>query len=255
MEFSVNDVMRLMTSLIWPLLRIGSFMFASPVLGAKSIPVRARLILALAIAWILAPIIQVPEINPLSAAGLLISLQQVALGVGMGFIFHMAFATVVIAGQSIAMAMGLGFASAVDPQNGVQVPVVSQFYMILATLVFLALDGHLLLIQIVHHSFELLPVGALWPRDLAIKIVQWASQMFISGLLIALPALASLLLVNLAFGVITRSAPQLNIFAVGFPITLLAGFALILLSLPSFLPLVSAAFESVFKLIPTLLEP
>ena len=255
MEFSVNDVMRLMTSLIWPLLRIGSFMFASPVLGAKSIPVRARLILALAIAWILAPIIQVPEINPVSAAGLLISLQQVALGVGMGFIFHMAFATVVIAGQSIAMAMGLGFASAVDPQNGVQVPVVSQFYLILTTLVFLAIDGHLLLIQTIHHSFELLPVGAPWPRELAWKIVLWGSYMFASGLMIALPALASLLLVNLAFGVITRSAPQLNIFAVGFPITLLTGFALILLSLPSFLPQLSAAFESVFKLAPTLLVP
>jgi len=254
-EFSVNDVMRLVTSLMWPLLRVGSFVLASPVLGAKSIPVRTRVVLALAIAWILAPIVHAPEINPLSAAGLLISLQQIALGLGMGFIFHMAFATVVIAGQSIAMAMGLGFASAVDPQNGVQVPVVSQFYMILATLVFLALDGHLLLIQTIHHSFELLPVGAQWPRELAWKIVQWGSQMFISGLLIALPALASLLLVNLAFGVITRSAPQLNIFAVGFPITLLAGFALILLSLPSFLPLISSAFESVFKLIPTLLVP
>ena len=255
MEFSVNDVMRLVTSLMWPLLRVGSFVLASPVLGAKSIPVRTRVILTLAIAWILAPITPAPEVNPLSAAGLLISLQQVALGLGMGFIFHMAFATVVIAGQSIAMAMGLGFASAVDPQNGVQVPVVSQFYMILATLLFLALDGHLLLIQTIHHSFELLPVGAQWPRDLAWKIVLWGSQMFVSGLLIALPALASLLLVNLAFGVITRSAPQLNIFAVGFPITLLAGFALILLSLPSFLPLISGAFESVFKLVPTLLVP
>ncbi len=255
MEFSVNDVMRLVTSLMWPLLRVGSFVLASPVLGAKSIPVRTRIILALTIAWILAPITPAPEVNPVSAAGLLISLQQVALGLGMGFIFHMAFSTVVIAGQSIAMAMGLGFASAVDPQNGVQVPVVSQFYMILATLIFLALDGHLLLIQTIHHSFELLPVGGHWPSELAWKIVQWGSQMFINGLLIALPALASLLLVNLAFGVITRSAPQLNIFAVGFPITLLAGFALILLSLPSFLPLVSGAFESVFKLVPTLLVP
>jgi flagellar biosynthetic protein FliR len=254
-EFSVNDVMRLTTSLMWPLLRVGSFVLASPILGARSISVRTRVILTVAIAWILAPITPAPEVNPLSAAGLLISLQQVALGLGMGFIFHMAFATVVIAGQSIAMAMGLGFASAVDPQNGVQVPVVSQFYMILATLVFLAIDGHLLLLQTIHHSFELLPVGAQWPHDLAWKIVQWGSQMFVSGLLIALPALASLLLVNLAFGVITRSAPQLNIFAVGFPITLLAGFALILLSLPSFLPLISGAFESVFKLAPTLLVP
>jgi len=254
-EFSVTDIMRLLTSLMWPLLRVGSFLLASPVLGAKSISVRTRVILALAIAWILAPIIPAPEINPLSATGLVISLQQIALGVGMGFIFHMAFATVVIAGQSIAMAMGLGFASAVDPQNGVQVPVVSQFYMILATLVFLALDGHLLLIQTIHHSFELLPIGAQWPRDLAWKIVQWGSQMFVSGLLIALPALASLLLVNLAFGVITRSAPQLNIFAVGFPITLLTGFALILLSLPTFLPQISAAFEAAFELIPTLLVP
>ncbi len=255
MEFAINDIMRLLTSLMWPVLRVGSFILASPVLGARSIPVRSRIILAFAIAWILAPIIQAPEVNPLSATGLLISLQQIAMGLGMGFIFHMAFATVVIAGQSIAMAMGLGFASAVDPQNGVQVPVVSQFYMILATLIFLALDGHLLLIQTIHHSFELLPIGAQWPRELAWKIVLWGSYMFASGLMIALPALASLLLVNLAFGVITRSAPQLNIFAVGFPITLLTGFALILLSLPTFLPQISAAFENVFNFIPILLVP
>ncbi len=255
MEISVNEMVRLLSSLMWPLLRIGSFVLATPIFGAKSVQVRSRIILALAIAWILAPIIEVPEVNPLSAAGLLISLQQIALGLGMGFIFQMAFATVIIAGQSIAMAMGLGFASAIDPQNGVQVPVVSQFYLILATLVFLAIDGHLLLIQTIHHSFELLPVGAPWPRELAWKIVLWGSYMFASGLMIALPALASLLLVNLAFGVITRSAPQLNIFAVGFPITLLTGFALILLSLPSFLPQLSAAFESVFKLVPTLLVP
>ena len=99
--------MRLITSLMWPMLRVGSFVLASPILGAKSVTVRTRVILTLAIAWILAPLTPVPEVNPLSAAGLLISLQQIALGLGMGFIFHMAFSTVVIAGQSIAMAMGL----------------------------------------------------------------------------------------------------------------------------------------------------
>lgn len=240
---------------MWPLLRVGSFIMASPILGAQSIPVRSRVLLSVMIAWLLAPVVYIPEINPLSGQGILISIQQVALGVGTGFIFHMAFATVVIAGQSIAMAMGLGFASAIDPQNGVQVPVVSQFYLIIATLIFLSLNGHLLLIQTIHHSFELLPVGAPWPRELPWKIVLWGSQMFVSGLMVALPALASLLLVNLAFGVMTRAAPQLNIFAVGFPITLLTGFALILLSLPTYLPQVTAAFENTFQLANTLLVP
>jgi len=167
------------------------------------------------------------------------------VGLAMGFLLQMTFASVVIAGQTLAMTMGLGFAMSVDPQNGVQVPVLSQLYMIMATLIFLAVDGHLLLIQLLVDSFTLLPVGLSgWRDDFGLDVVLWASQMFKSGLILALPALTAVLLINLAFGVITRAAPQLNIFAVGFPVTILAGFIFILLTIPSVFSLLVEMFDS-----------
>ena len=132
------------------------------------------------------------------------------------------------------LGMGLGFAMAVDPQNGVQVPVLSQLYVIFATLIFLSIDGHLILIQFLADSFILLPVSLTgWSNDFGINVVLLGSQMFLGALLLVLPALTAILLINVAFGVITRAAPQLNIFAVGFPVTILAGFVFITLSMPS----------------------
>ncbi|MGB1537515.1 MAG: flagellar biosynthetic protein FliR, partial [Pseudomonadales bacterium] len=147
----------------------------------------------------------------------------------------------------IATSMGLGFAATIDPQNGVQVPVVSQYFLIMATLVFLALNGHLILMETVVESFYLWPIsaGAL-PENMMMHVVTWISEVFKGALLIALPAVAAILLVNLAFGVMTRAAPQINIFAVGFPITIIAGFIMILLSLPVFLPQFTTLLEAGF---------
>jgi flagellar biosynthetic protein FliR len=151
----------------------------------------------------------------------------------MGFILQMVFAALIFGGQVIAYSMGLGFASMVDPQNGVQVPVISQFYLILATLLFLILNGHLVLIETLAQSFHTFPVAmtGLSQNGLS-EIVGWASRMFTAGLLMALPVVAALLLVNLGMGVIGRAAPQLNIFAVGFPMSILIGFMLIWITLP-----------------------
>lgn len=255
MEFTATELTRWINTLMWPFIRVSSFLVVAPIFGARSITRRVRVILALLIAWLLVPTLPaMPAVDPFGATGALITVQQVLVGVAMGFVFQLAFSAVVIAGQNIAMTMGLGFASAIDPQNGVQVPMVSQFYMILATLLFLSLNGHLLLIETVHESFRLLPVGAPLPAELHWKIALWGSRMFAGGLLIALPALAALLLVNIAFGVMTRSAPQLNIFAVGFPVTLTAGFLLILFSLPSFVPQISGIFAEAFELMKAILE-
>jgi len=143
---------------------------------------------------------------------------------------------VVVAGHSVATTMGLGFAMSVDPQNGVQVPVVSQFNVVLATLLFLAIDGHLMLIAALANSFSVFPIGS----DAAAvnvfgAVVALGSALFASALLLALPTLTAILLINVAFGVVTRAAPQLNIFAVGFPVTILAGFLFMMLSLPTFM--------------------
>lgn len=224
-----------LASLLWPFMRIGAMFAAIPIFSARSVPVRIRVLLAFFIAWILLPVIpKPPVVDLISAQALLISVYQVLIGVAMGFILQMVFSAFVIAGQSIAMAMGLGFASIIDPQNGVQVPVVSQAFLIMVTLVFLALNGHLLLIDVLADSFQRLPVGpVVISQDGLWQLVTWGSNMFVGGMLVALPAVAALLLVNLAFGVASRAAPQLNIFAVGFPVMILVGLAFIILTLPS----------------------
>ena len=132
--------------------------------------------------------------------------------------------------------MGLGFASMVDPATGVSVPVISQFYLVLSTLLFLTLGGHLLLIEMLIDSFQSLPIGVTGiERSDLWSVIAWSSRLFSAGLLMAMPAITSLLMVNVAFGVVTRAAPQLNIFAVGFPITLVLGALLMWLTLPSVL--------------------
>ena len=224
-----------LASLLWPFMRIGAMFAAIPIFSARSVPVRIRILLAFFVAWILVPVIpKSPVIDLISAEAVLISVYQILIGVAMGFIMQMVFSAFIIAGQSIAMAMGLGFASIIDPQNGVQVPVVSQAFLIMVTLVFLALNGHLLLIEVLADSFQRLPVGPVAiSHDGLWQLVSWGSNMFVGGMLVALPAVAALLLVNLAFGVTSRAAPQLNIFAVGFPVMIIVGLAFIILTLPS----------------------
>ena len=143
------------------------------------------------------------------------------------------------------MTMGLGFAMAVDPQNGVQVPVLSQLYVILATLLFLALDGHLMLIAAVVESYQLIPAGiAGIPVSSLSSVVALGTLVFAGGILLALPALTALLMINVAFGIVTRTAPQLNIFAVGFPVTILAGLLIMFIVMPGFINALSELITS-----------
>ena len=241
---------------VWPLMRISAMVAAAPIFSSRQVPVRLRLLLALILTWVLVPLLPpMPTVRLLSYDALMITLQQILIGVSMGFALQMVFAALVFGGQTLAFSMGLGFASMVDPQNGVQVPVVSQYFLILATLFFLLLNGHLLLIQLLADSFHTLPVAVdgIGRNDLR-DLVAWASRMFAGGLLIALPAVAALLLVNLGMGIITRAAPQLNIFAVGFPITIVLGFVLIWLGLPGLLSVFGDLLDEVFSLVMRLLR-
>ncbi len=235
MNITGAELMSWMATLLWPFLRISAMFAAAPILSARSVPIRIRVLLAFFIAWLLVPVIpEPPTVDLISGEALVISVYQVLIGVAMGFILQMVFAAFVIAGQSIATAMGLGFASMVDPQNGVQVPVISQAFLIMATLIFLALNGHLLFIEVLANSFHNMPIGEFSPSPEALwQLVIWGSDMFAGGMLVALPAVAALLLVNLAFGVTSRAAPQLNIFAVGFPIMIMLGIAFLILTLPT----------------------
>lgn len=234
MAITGAELMTWISSLMWPFMRISAMFIAAPLLSARSIPVRVRVLLAFLVAWVILPVLPpMPAVDLISVDALVIGAYQVLIGTAMGFIFQMVFAAFVIAGQSIANSMGLGFASIIDPQNGLQVPVVSQAFLIMVTLIFLSLNGHLMLIDMLAKSFDSLPVGFFLPSTESLwQLVNWGSTMFASGILVAMPAVAALLLCNLAFGVASRAAPQLNIFAVGFPVLLMVGLVFILLTLP-----------------------
>lgn len=243
-------------SYLWPLFRISAMIVAMPIFGSILIPVRVRLMLALAVTSIVAPVLPpAPSVDPISLDAVLIALQQLIIGVAMGFAMQLVFSAVTTGGQIIAMQMGLGFASMVDPQNGMQVPVLSQLYLLLVTLLFLGFNGHLVMIEMVAESFTALPVAAdgltrngLW------LLAGWGSQMFAGALWLALPAVASLLVVNIAFGVMARAAPQLNIFAIGFPVALMMGFVVILFTLSAVVPQFETLVNDGFALIARLLS-
>lgn len=238
MEINAAEASAFVSTLIWPFMRISAMLMAIPVIGTRMVSVRIRVVLAILISFLVVPLIpEVPAVDPLSVAGLTVSVQQILIGLAMGFILQMVLAALTIAGEVIAMSMGLGFASMVDPANGVNVPVLSQFFLIMGTLLFLALGGHLMIIQLVVNSFQTLPItGEGIERESFLLIVSFASQMFIGAAWVALPALISILVITLAMGVMTRAAPQLNIFSVGFPVTMLMGFIILMLVMPSILP-------------------
>ncbi len=240
-----------LAAFLWPLIRITALFSSAPILSARQFPVRMRVALALMITMIVAPTLpQPPVIDFLSYEAFLIMLQQILIGVSMGFVFQMVFAALVFGGQISAYSMGLGFASMIDPQNGTQVPVVSQYYVILATLMFLLLNGHLMLIEMVVNSFYQLPVATDGiSRNGYYELVAWGSQIFINGLLMALPIVGVLLLVNLGMGVVMRAAPQLNIFAVGFPITIILGLMVMAITLPNMMALFTNMLDDSFQMV------
>jgi len=251
MNFTDQELTQWLTGFLWPLFRIAALVTVAPILGVRVVPMRFRVGIALALTLVVAPMLPPgPQVDPASAQGILIAGAQVLTGLAMGFLMRLVFSAVEMGGNLIGQTMGLGFAQMMDPANGVTVPVVSQFYIVLATLIFLALNGHLILIETLVDSFRTIPVAfesisgnGLW------VLLEWAGWIFKGALIISLPALASLLLVNAAFGVMMRAAPQLNIFVIGFPISLMLGFIFILLSLPLFAPQFSSMTESAFDAI------
>ena len=238
-----------------PFLRASAMFYAAPVFSARALPTPLRVLLAASVSLLVVPFLpEVAAFEPLSLEGLLRMAQEVLLGAMMGFAIAMAFSVLTQAGENIALGMGLGFASINDPNNGLSVPIVSQFYGIVGTLLFLVLGGHGLVIEALQASFQRLPVGfdGLEPKAYG-QLVWGGAEMYGFAVLLALPAVASLLLVNLAFGVITRTAPQLNLFAIGFPIMILVGLGVIVLTLPALLDDFTGVLAAAFNLIDGLL--
>jgi len=214
-------------SFILPLFRIAAVLMTMPIIGTKMVPGRIRLYLALAITVVVVPgLPPMPEVNPLSLSGLLLIAEQILIGAVFGLSLQLFFQIFVVAGQVVAIQMGMAFASMVDPVNGVNVAVVSQFLSMLVTLLFLSMNGHLVVFEVITESFTTLPVGTGLMVNHYWDLVGRLSWVLGAALLLVLPAITALLVVNIAFGVMTRAAPQLNIFSIGFPLTLVLGLGI-----------------------------
>ncbi|AQZ95016.1 flagellar biosynthetic protein FliR [Halopseudomonas phragmitis] len=224
LELTSSEISRWVASYLWVLFRIGAVLMTMPVLGTQLLPMRIRLYLALALTILIAPQVPVvPTLDALSLATWVIIAEQILIGAAMGFLLQLLFQIHVLAGQVIAMQMGLGFASMNDPSMGISVAVISQVFTMLVTLLFLAMNGHLVVIEVLAESFTTLPVGQSLVAADFLTLVQRFSWVLAASLLIGLPAVTALLIVNLSFGVMMRAAPQLNIFSIGFPLTLVFG--------------------------------
>ena len=240
-----------------PFFRIAAFLSVMPLIGSQMLSQSGRLVLAIVVTIAIAP--SVPTIGAFSEFSVLLFLnviQEVLIGVAFGFTLVLFFHIFALAGQMIALQMGLGFASMIDPSNGVSVPIVSQFYSILIGLLFFAIDGHLVVIDALAQSFRFIPLQSSWNySSVGYQLAMAGSWMFSAALLIALPAVSAILIVNLAFGVMTRAAPQLNIFSLGFPFTLVFGIFILWVANQGFMgqyDRVSAtAFELLHSLFPT----
>jgi flagellar biosynthetic protein FliR len=241
--------------LFWPFVRIGSCFMVAPAFGATFVPPRVRLVIAGGVALVIAPLIPEPAgLVPFSAAGMIVTVQQVVIGIALGFCMQAVFDAVNLGGQLLSNSMGLSFAYNMDPMHGAQTPVLGQFYTLMVTMTFLALDGHLKLIEILVDGFRTMPIGTtgLGPEGLW-TVVHWGSILFSGALSIALPGVTALLIVNLAFGVMSRAAPSLNLFAVGLPVSLVFGLTIMWVGLPAvqsgFVTLMQAALRLIHSLL------
>ena len=245
LSLNVADVSIWVSRMWWPVLRIGGFVLTAPATSEMVIPGRVKIVLILALAFLLGPLVQVPAgLSIFSAAGMLAAVIELLIGVAIGMVVQLTFEALVFAGQSISLTMGLGFATLVDPQHGAQVPVLGQMFMIFGTLTYLAINGHLMLLGALADSFHALPIGGALNKSFFLSVVLWGARVFDTGLLIALPAVIALVIVNLALGVVTRAAPALNLFGIGFTITLLSGFFVLLAGLDGIMSGISALINS-----------
>lgn len=230
--YTLTELTELLFTLMWTMLRVTGVVLVAPVLGSALVPVRIRVLIGVALSVAIMPLVgELPDFSPLSIPGMLAIAREIGIGMAMGFVLLLAVDAALIAGQVVSMGMGLAFATVVDPNSG-GVPLLGRFYVVVATLLLLAANAHLMLIEAVARSFEVLPIGGPGIGAAgAAAVVAFASVMFAAAIQLALPSVVAILMVNIAFGVISRAAPTLNLFAVGFPVAILMGFVVLVLGM------------------------
>ncbi len=236
--------------LVFPMARVLGVVMTAPVFGNRGMPMRIRLMVGLGITLGLAPALPpMPSVPLGSWTGLLMIMQESLVGLAMGFCLRLTFAAIDIMGEVLSLQMGLSFATFFDPMTNAQTGVVGEILALLVSLIFLSLNGHLLVAEALVRSFEWLPVRTtpVHARGWG-TLVQAGAFMFGTALMLSLPAAAALLITNLALAVLTRAAPQLNLFAIGFPITLTVGIGVIVVGLEHMTPLLQHLYEEGFEL-------
>ena len=228
---NLQFVMELLAGLFLASLRIGAFLIASPFFGGSSVPLQVRIIMAVLLGVAVVTTVEVPDWQAFAGLnGLQVILTELAIGISSGLILTIWFSAALLAGEKIASSAGLGFAAQIDPDSGGQTPVVSKTFSLFLTVIFLSWNGHLLVLRAVADSYIYLPVGAMPAFPVLIQSgIAAAGSMFLAATIIMLPLTAFLMAINLVIGVITRSAPQLNLFSFGFPISMIGIFVLLYL--------------------------
>ena len=256
MVFSDAQLAAWLTAWWLPFVRIAAALSVAPLFGSRSIPPQVRLMMSLVLALLLMPWqTPVEGFEPLGMQGVLLTANEIVLGLLLGFLLQLVFEAVLFAGQFIATSMGLAFATMIDSQQGISVAVLGQFFSIMTMLLFLAMNGHLVYIQLVGESFRVWPAGSAWVSPESLQLATGAlGTMLRHAVGIAIPAAMALMVVQLAMGVISRSSPTLNLFAVGFPVTLLVGLIVLERTLPALRPQVEMLLDNAFATMNTLLE-
>jgi flagellar biosynthetic protein FliR len=237
LTFTEAQLLQWLAPLVWPFVRTLALFTAMPVLGTRAVPTRVRIALAGFIAFAAQPALPPlpPEALVLDGPLLLpLVAQQVVIGLCLGFAVRLVFAAVEFAGEIIGLQMGLNFAGFFDPLTASAATATSRFFGTMVSWLFIVAGGHLIVIAALVHSFSVFPVG---PEPFAflrqVQPQRWGAEVFSTGLWIALPLVTMLLFVNLVLGAMSRVAPQINIFAIGFPVTLGVGLVGLLLTLPA----------------------
>lgn len=248
-SFTIDQLYLWINAFLWPFFRVLGLFMVAPLFSESSIPLQVKVGAAVLISLVIAPTLApMPTLPTASWEALWLALQQVLIGIALGFVMRIVFAIVMLAGEFIGFQMGLSFASFFDPGTGAQTAVISRLLNLVAMLVFLAVNGHLVMLNAFMHTFDIIPIapGSLNPNGWGV-LIEWTRELFLSGMLLALPLLIILLTMNLAFGILNRTAQQITIFAVGFPITLTTGLIILTIVIPQTAPFLMQLFEAGYE--------
>ncbi|SFR01012.1 MULTISPECIES: flagellar biosynthetic protein FliR [unclassified Enterobacter] len=239
----------------WPLLRVLALISTAPILSERTVPKRVKIGLGVVITFIIAPNLPANDVTVFSMDALWLALQQILIGVALGFTMQFAFAAIRTAGELIGLQMGLSFATFFDPSSNLNMPVLARFMDLLALLLFLSFNGHLWLISMLVDTFHTLPIGGEPVNSNAfLALARAGGLIFLNGLMLALPVITMLLTLNLSLGLLNRMAPQLSVFSIGFPVTLTVGILLMVTLMPLIAPFCEHLFSEIFNLLADILS-